>query len=37
MTPCEKCWLRYSSYCVDCKRRAMGLGLINKGVKKKWK
>ena len=25
---CELCWLQYSSYCVDCKYKAIGLGLI---------
>ena len=25
---CEKCYLRYSSYCIGCKYQAIGLGLI---------
>lgn len=25
---CEKCWLKYSSYCVDCPCKVIGLGLI---------
>jgi hypothetical protein len=25
---CEKCWLKYSSYCVDCKYKGVGLGLV---------
>ena len=26
--PCKDCGCRYSSYCVDCKYRAFGLGLV---------
>ena len=26
--PCDKCWLKYSSYCVDCACKAIGLGLV---------
>lgn len=28
MTLCEKCGLKYSSYCVGCEYEAIGLGLI---------
>jgi hypothetical protein len=28
-TPCKKCWLRYSSYCVACDNVKDGLGLTD--------
>lgn len=25
--PCEKCWLRYSSYCIGCRYEMHGIGM----------
>lgn len=30
---CEKCWLRYSSYCLGCNNWAIGIGIIGKDEK----